>query len=141
MLKVFLRIKLVLFLQGIIVSNHVDIIQGPSIIDLLFLLCEEHDSIFSFIFCFVLVWGRTLAAISSSSDPTAVKGFGPFMPGFTNVEYDNLEELEDVFKQDAGNIAAFMVEPIQGEAGGMEFGKIKCGESLICPTHFILYLL
>jgi len=62
-------------------------------------------------------WGRTLAAISSSSDPTAVKGFGPFMPGFTNVEYDNLEELEDVFKQDAGNIAAFMVEPIQGEAG------------------------
>lgn len=62
-------------------------------------------------------WGRTLAAISSSDDPTAYKGFGPFMPGFHTVSYDNLEELEEEFKKDAANIAAFMVEPIQGEAG------------------------
>eukprot|EP01083_Nonionella_stella_P304190 1056067_1 len=51
-------------------------------------------------------WGRTLAAISSSDDPTAYKGFGPFMPGFHTVSYDNLEELEEEFKNDAANIAA-----------------------------------
>jgi ornithine--oxo-acid transaminase len=38
-------------------------------------------------------WGRTLAAISSSSDPTAYTGFGPYMPGFSSVRYDNLEEV------------------------------------------------
>mmetsp|Transcript_1960 Transcript_1960/g.4523 ORF Transcript_1960/g.4523 Transcript_1960/m.4523 type:complete len:452 (-) Transcript_1960:439-1794(-) len=62
-------------------------------------------------------WGRTLAAVSSSSDPTAYTGFGPYMPGFSIVTYNNLEELEAEFKRDGDNIAAFMVEPIQGEAG------------------------
>jgi ornithine--oxo-acid transaminase len=62
-------------------------------------------------------WGRTLAAISSSNDPTAFSGFGPYMPGFSSVEYNNLAALEEEFKRDAKNIAAFMVEPIQGEAG------------------------
>ncbi len=38
-------------------------------------------------------WGRTLAAISSSSDPTAYTGFGPYMPGFSSVRYDNLDEV------------------------------------------------
>lgn len=62
-------------------------------------------------------WGRTLAAISSSSDPTAFKGFGPFIPGFSNIEYNSLSALEAEFEKDGDNIAAFMVEPIQGEAG------------------------
>jgi len=62
-------------------------------------------------------WGRTLAAISSSSDPTAFRGFGPYMPGFSSVRYNHLDELEREFKKDGSNIAAFMVEPIQGEAG------------------------
>ena len=62
-------------------------------------------------------WGRTLAAISTSDDSSAYKGFGPYMPGFSSVEYDNLEGLEAEIKKDAENIAAFMVEPIQGEAG------------------------
>lgn len=62
-------------------------------------------------------WGRTLAAVSSSSDPTASTGFGPFMPGFSSVGYNCLKELEAEFKRDGDNIAAFMVEPIQGEAG------------------------
>eukprot|EP00934_Nitzschia_sp_Nitz4_P001949 Nitzschia sp. Nitz4//scaffold75_size92586//71270//72674//NITZ4_004866-RA/size92586-snap-gene-0.52-mRNA-1//1//CDS//3329557738//1949//frame0 len=62
-------------------------------------------------------WGRTLAAISSSNDPTAYNGFGPYMPGFSHVPYNNLEALEAEFEKDAANIAAFMVEPIQGEAG------------------------
>eukprot|EP00565_Helicotheca_tamesis_P009463 CAMPEP_0185723810 /NCGR_PEP_ID=MMETSP1171-20130828/520_1 /TAXON_ID=374046 /ORGANISM="Helicotheca tamensis, Strain CCMP826" /LENGTH=444 /DNA_ID=CAMNT_0028391563 /DNA_START=199 /DNA_END=1533 /DNA_ORIENTATION=+ len=62
-------------------------------------------------------WGRTLAAISSSSDPTAYTGFGPYMPGFDQVEYNSIPSLEAEFEKDAANIAAFMVEPIQGEAG------------------------
>mmetsp|Transcript_6591 Transcript_6591/g.19340 ORF Transcript_6591/g.19340 Transcript_6591/m.19340 type:complete len:438 (-) Transcript_6591:237-1550(-) len=62
-------------------------------------------------------WGRTLAAISSSNDPTAYRGFGPYMPGFSHVPFNDLGSLEMEFQQDAEHIAAFMVEPIQGEAG------------------------
>jgi len=62
-------------------------------------------------------WGRTLAAISSSNDPTAYRGFGPYMPGFSHVPFNDLGSLEMEFEKDAENIAAFMVEPIQGEAG------------------------
>lgn len=60
-------------------------------------------------------WGRTLAACSSSTDPTCYEGFGPFMPGFKVIPYNDLKALEEVIKE--GNVAAFMVEPIQGEAG------------------------
>jgi ornithine--oxo-acid transaminase len=63
-------------------------------------------------------WGRTLAAVSSSSDPTAYTGFGPFMPGFSSVKYNNLDEVRAEFEKDAAHIAAIMIEPIQGEAGG-----------------------
>lgn len=62
-------------------------------------------------------WGRTLAAISSSNDPTAFRGFGPYMPGFSHVPFNDLGSLEMELEKDAENIAAFMVEPIQGEAG------------------------
>ena len=82
-------------------------------------------------------WGITLAAISSSSDPTAYKGFGPFMPGFSSIRYNNLNELEDVFEQDAENIAAFMVEPIQGEAGGKFFVITSCVSFSFDFTSFI----
>lgn len=61
-------------------------------------------------------WGRTLAAISSSNDPTSYKGFGPFIPGFKLIPYNDLEVLENTFKANK-NICAFMFEPIQGEAG------------------------
>jgi ornithine--oxo-acid transaminase len=60
-------------------------------------------------------WGRTLAAISSSNDPSSYKGFGPYMPGFELVPYNNIIALEQAFQDK--NVAAFMVEPIQGEAG------------------------
>jgi ornithine--oxo-acid transaminase len=62
-------------------------------------------------------WGRTLAAISSSNDPTAFKNFGPYMPGFSHVPFGDVDALEMEFDKDAEHIAAFMVEPIQGEAG------------------------
>ena len=60
-------------------------------------------------------WGRTLAAISSSDDPTSYEGFGPYMPGYDLIPYDDLNSLENELKDP--NVAAFMVEPIQGEAG------------------------
>lgn len=60
-------------------------------------------------------WGRTLAAISASTDPSSYKGFGPFMPGFDIVPYNDTDALEKALQNP--NVAAFMVEPIQGEAG------------------------
>ncbi|MBC8134596.1 MAG: ornithine--oxo-acid transaminase [Fibrella sp.] len=60
-------------------------------------------------------WGRTLAAISSSTDPSSYRGFGPFLPGFVLVPYNDLAALETAFSDPT--VAAFMIEPIQGEAG------------------------
>ena len=60
-------------------------------------------------------WGRTMAAISSSTDPSSYNKFGPFMPGFEIVPYNDLVALEKSFQDK--NVAAFMFEPIQGEAG------------------------
>lgn len=62
-------------------------------------------------------WGRTLAAISSSTDPDCTNGFGPFMPGYVIIPYNNIEALEKALEDP--NVAAFMVEPVQGEAGVM----------------------
>ncbi len=59
--------------------------------------------------------GRTLAVISASVDPDSTKGFGPYMPGIEIVPYDDLENLEKAL--DNPNVAGFIVEPIQGEAG------------------------
>lgn len=60
-------------------------------------------------------WGRTLAAISSSTDPSSYHGFGPFMPGYEVIPYNDLPALEKALADP--HVAGFMVEPIQGEAG------------------------
>ena len=60
-------------------------------------------------------WGRTLGAISSSTDSSSTNGFGPFMPGYEIIPYNDLGSLKDSLKDQ--NVVAFMVEPIQGEAG------------------------
>jgi len=60
-------------------------------------------------------WGRSIAAISSSSDPSSYGGFGPYVPGITKVPYNDLTALEAALQDK--NVAGFMVEPIQGEAG------------------------
>ena len=60
-------------------------------------------------------WGRTLGAISSSTDPSSTTGFGPFMPGYEIIPYNDISALKNALKDP--NVAAFMVEPIQGEAG------------------------
>ncbi len=60
--------------------------------------------------------GRTTTIISFSNDPVARKNFGPYTEGFIKIEYDNLQALEDALKNNP-NVAGFLVEPIQGEAG------------------------
>ncbi len=60
-------------------------------------------------------WGRTLAAISTSNDPDSYGGFGPYMPGFELIPYNDLNALEKALQDP--NVAGFMLEPIQGEAG------------------------
>lgn len=60
-------------------------------------------------------WGRSIGAISSSTDPSSRKGFGPFVPGYDLIPYNDLEALEQALRDP--HVAAFMLEPIQGEAG------------------------
>src|SRR5688572_20133582 len=59
--------------------------------------------------------GRTSAVISFSNDPLARKNFGPFMPGFVSIPYNDVEALENALQDK--NVAGFLIEPIQGEAG------------------------
>lgn len=77
-------------------------------------------------------WGRTLAAVSSSTDPSSYEGFGPFMPGFETIPYNDLGALEAKLESDP-NIVAFMVEPIQGEAGVVvpDHGYLKKAQELL----------
>mmetsp|Transcript_4526 Transcript_4526/g.12672 ORF Transcript_4526/g.12672 Transcript_4526/m.12672 type:complete len:365 (+) Transcript_4526:1-1095(+) len=60
-------------------------------------------------------WGRSIAAVSSSTDPTCTGGFGPYTPGFDIVPYNDTKALEERLADP--NVCAFYVEPIQGEAG------------------------
>jgi ornithine--oxo-acid transaminase len=60
-------------------------------------------------------WGRTIAAISSSTDPSSYSDYGPLLQGYEIIPYNDLEALAEVLKDP--NVAGFMVEPIQGEAG------------------------
>jgi ornithine--oxo-acid transaminase len=84
-------------------------------------------------------WGRTMAAISSSTDPSSYKGFGPFMPGFGLVPYNDIVALESALKDP--NVAAFMVEPIQGEAGVVlpDDGYLTAVRNL-CTKHNVLFI-
>ncbi len=68
------------------------------------------------LFCNNNFWGRTIAALSSSSDNTCYTNFGPYTNGFELIEYNNLEILEKKFINNP-NIVSFMLEPIQGEGG------------------------
>ena len=68
------------------------------------------------LFCKNNFWGRTLAACSSSDDPSCYENFGPYQDGFDLVDYNNLENLEFKFMKNP-NIVSFMFEPVQGEAG------------------------
>lgn len=83
--------------------------------------------------------GRTITVISMSTDPTAYKGFGPYTPGFVNIPYNDTETLEKELQDP--NVAAFLVEPIQGEAGVYvpEDGYLKKSFDL-CKKHNVLFM-
>ncbi len=84
-------------------------------------------------------WGRTLAAISSSQDPSSFKGFGPYMPGYEIIPYNDLEALKEAVADP--NVAGFMVEPIQGEAGVVvpDEGYLKKAYD-ICQAAKVLFI-
>ena len=84
-------------------------------------------------------WGRTLAAISSSDDPVSYKGFGPYMPGYELIPYNDLQALQQ--KLQDPTVAAFMVEPIQGEAGVVvpDEGYLA-GVRALCTQHNVLFI-
>ncbi len=84
-------------------------------------------------------WGRTLAAISSSDDPLSYKGFGPYMPGYDLIAYNDLNALENELKDP--NVCAFMVEPIQGEAGVIvpDSGYLSSVRK-ICDKYNVLFI-
>jgi len=84
-------------------------------------------------------WGRTMAAISSSDDASSYAGFGPYMPGFQLIPYNDLQAL-DIATQNP-NVASFMVEPIQGEAGVVvpDEGYLT-GVREICTKNNVLFI-
>ncbi|WP_424962853.1 ornithine--oxo-acid transaminase [Ekhidna sp.] len=83
--------------------------------------------------------GRTTTIVSFSNDPVANKNFGPYTPGFIRISYNNLDELEQAIQ--GKNIAGFLVEPIQGEAGVMvpDGGYIKKAKE-ICEKNNVLFI-
>lgn len=84
-------------------------------------------------------WGRTLAAVSTSSDPDCYRGFGPYVPGFDVIPYNDLDALKKAVKDP--NVCAFMVEPIQGEAGVVvpDKGYLKKAKA-ICKKAKVLFI-
>ena len=84
-------------------------------------------------------WGRTLAACSSSTDPDCYEDYGPFIPGFEVIPYNDLTLLDNALKDE--NVAGFMVEPIQGEAGVVvpDEGYIKEAYRL-CKEKNVLFI-
>ena len=84
--------------------------------------------------------GRTTTIISFSNDPVARKNFGPFTKGFIKIEYDNLVALETALKNNK-NVAGFLVEPIQGEAGVYVPGENYLAKAKeLCEQHNVLFI-
>jgi ornithine--oxo-acid transaminase len=85
--------------------------------------------------------GRTTTIVSFSNDPDANQNYGPFTPGFIKIPYNDVSALEEILNREAGNIAAFLVEPIQGEAGVYvpNDGFLK-NASELCKKHNVLFI-
>ncbi|MBU0487397.1 MAG: ornithine--oxo-acid transaminase [Bacteroidetes bacterium] len=83
--------------------------------------------------------GRTITIISMSTDPTAFNDYGPYTPGFVKIPYNNIEALENALQD--SNVAAFLVEPIQGEAGVFvpDDGFLKKAFDL-CKSKNVLFI-
>ena len=83
--------------------------------------------------------GRTMSAVSASTDPTSYKNFGPFLPGFIKIPYNDLSSLEHAISQE--HVAGILIEPIQGEAGVIipsdDFLKTAYA---LCKSYNVLFL-
>lgn len=85
--------------------------------------------------------GRTTTIVSFSNDPDANQNYGPFTPGFIKIPYNDIAALEEVLSREAGNIAAFLVEPIQGEAGVyVPDENFLKNASELCKKHNVLFI-
>ena len=85
--------------------------------------------------------GRTMAAVSFSTNPEARDDYGPYLPGIEVIPYNNVEALESLLKEKGEHVAGFLVEPIQGEAGVYvpDDGYLKhCYE--LCRKHNVLFI-
>ena len=85
--------------------------------------------------------GRTLAIVSASTDPDCYEGYGPFIPGIAKIPYNDANALKTYLEKHGKNVAAFIVEPIQGEAGVFvpDEGYLKaCYE--LCKQHNVLFV-
>ncbi|MFB6257970.1 MAG: ornithine--oxo-acid transaminase [Flavobacteriales bacterium] len=84
-------------------------------------------------------WGRSISAVSASTDPSSFEGFGPYLPGIGIIPYDDTEALDKATRDP--NVAAFMVEPIQGEAGVVvpDEGYLKKARE-ICDRNDVLLI-
>lgn len=93
------------------------------------------------IFCEGNFHGRTLAVVSASTDPDCYDGFGPFLPGIVKIPYNDTAALNDILEKDGKNVAGFIVEPIQGEAGVNvpDEGYLKTCFDL-CKKHNVLFI-
>jgi ornithine--oxo-acid transaminase len=91
------------------------------------------------IFCEGNFHGRTMAAVSASTDPDCKDGFGPYLPGIEIIPFNNINALEKALQDE--NVAAFLVEPIQGEAGVMvpDDGYLKKAYQL-CKSKNVLLI-
>lgn len=83
--------------------------------------------------------GRTITIVSMSNDPESYGGYGPFTPGFIRIPYNDINALEEALKD--GNVAGFLLEPIQGEAGVFvpDEGYLKKAYNL-CKKHNVLFM-
>lgn len=84
-------------------------------------------------------WGRTLGAISSSTDTSSTRDFGPFMPGYQIVPYNDIDTLDSALQNP--DVAGFMLEPIQGEAGVVvpDEGYLRAAKAL-CEKYQVLFM-
>lgn len=85
--------------------------------------------------------GRTTTIVSFSNDPDANRNYGPFTPGFVKIQYNDIEALEKILENESSTIAAFLAEPIQGEAGVYvpDKGYLKKASEL-CKKHNVLFI-
>ncbi len=93
------------------------------------------------IFCEGNFHGRTIAIVSASTDPDSYENYGPFLPGIVKIPYNDANALAEALEKHGKNVAGFVVEPIQGEAGVMvpDDGYLKqCYD--LCKKHNVLFI-